>query len=126
MVGPLDTTMAGSSAGNISRHTTAIPDINDQWKALMIYLSANPLVPGPTPIIPVGTPIAFFGPIHLAHMSGMMTARGIPTVLQIPQTTPSTTAEACWTYYNQGVQHGISLPSLLPGNSMQTQQAPAP
>jgi len=91
----------------------------------MIHLRANPLAPGPTPVILVGTPIAFFGPIHAAHMSGMMTARGIPTALQIPQTTTSTTVEACWTYYNQGVQHSITLPSLLPGNATQTQQTPA-
>jgi len=126
MVGPLDTTMAGSSTGNISRYATPIPDINDQWKALMIHLRANPLIPGPIPVIPVGTPIAFFGPIHAAHVSGMMTARGIPTALQIPQTTTSTTAKAYWTYYNQEVQHGIILPSLLPGNVTQTQQAPGP
>jgi len=125
MVGPLDTMMAGSSAGNISRHATPVPDINDQWMALMIHLRANPLAPSTTPVIPVGTPITFFGPIHAAHISGMMTARGIPIALQIPQTTTSTTAEACWTYYNQGVQHGITLPSLLPGNATQTQQAPA-
>jgi len=91
----------------------------------MIHLRANPLAPGPTPVIPVGTTIAFFGPIHAAHMSGMMTARGILIALQIPQTTTSTTAEACWTYYNQGVQHGITLLSLLPGNATQIQQAPA-
>ena len=126
MVGPLATTMAGSSAGNISRHATPIPDINDQWKALMIYLRANPLTPGPTPIIPTSTTISFFGPIHAAHMAGMMTACGIPTALQIPQTTTTTTAEACWTYYNQGVQYGITLPSLLPGNTTQPQQTPAP
>jgi len=117
---------ASSLGGNISRHATLVPDVNDQWKALMIHLRANPLIPGPTPVIPISTPIAFFGPIHAAHVIGMMTACGIPTALPIPQTTTSTTAEACWTYYNQGVQHGISLPSLIPGNATQTQQAPAP
>jgi len=91
----------------------------------MIHLRANPLTPGPTPIIPVGTPIVFFGPIYAAHIVGMMTTYGVPTALLIPQTTTSTTAEACWTYYNQGIQPGISLPSLIPGNATQTQQAPA-
>jgi len=118
--------MAGSSAGNISRHATPVPDINDQCKALMIHLRANPLASGPIPVIPVGTPIAFFGPIHAAHMAGMMTVRVVSTALPTPQTTTSTTVEACWTYYNQGVQHGTSLPSLIPGNATQTQQAPHP
>ena len=92
----------------------------------MIHLRANPLAPGPTPVIPVGTPITFFGPIHAAHMSGIMTAHGILTLLQIPQTMTSTTAEACWTHYNQGVQHGITLPFLLPGNTTKQQQTPTP
>jgi len=95
MVGSVDTTIASSSADNISRHATPVADINDRWKALVIHLRASPLAPGPTPVIPVGTPIAFFGPIPAAHMSGMMTARDIPIALQIPQTTTSTTAEAC-------------------------------
>jgi len=125
MVESRDTMMAGSYAGNISRHATPIPDINDQWKALMIYLRANPLAPGPTSVIPVGTPIAFFGPIHAAHMLGIMTVPSIPTLLHILQSTTSTTTKACWIYYNQGVQYSIILPSLLPGNTTQQQQTPA-
>jgi len=92
----------------------------------MIFLRANPLAPVATPLILVGMPIKFFIPIYAAHMAAIMTAQGIPITIKIPESTTTTTAEAWWTYYNQGVQYGTSLPSLIPGNAMQTLQAPAP
>jgi len=55
-----------------------------------------------------------------------MIARGVPTTIQIPSTTTSMTAEACWTYYNQGVQYGTTLPTLIPGTATQDRSAPAP
>jgi len=70
-------------------------------------------------------PSQFLGLIYGAHNAGISTARGIQVHFDIPVVGTGTAALTLWAYYNQGYQHGLTLPPLTQ-NVQHTPTAPAP
>ena len=110
--------MASSAAAAAAADdtTTSAPiTTEDAWIILATAISRNPLPAASSSTLPDATPPSFLGSIYPAHGAGLLTARGIPTTFQIPQVQTTAAESALWAYYNQGFQHGLTLPPLTQG-----------
>ena len=74
------------------------------WTALLHYLDANPLVPGPVATIPMAVREDVLPELQMAHAAGMSTALG--TRMSYSASDPVSAAVLA-TYFNQGLQHGL-------------------
>lgn len=119
---------AAAAATGLSRSATPAqqPSITDSWRALLARLTSTPLHTSPAPTIPSGIPAQFIGYIYNAHNAGLTSARGIPTQFETPLANTSAVAQVLWAFYNQGYQHGLTMPSLIQNTTPITHSAPAP
>lgn len=110
------------SSSNTSSHAET-PAVETSWHTLMIYLHANPLPTLVRPVIPTGTPIEFFGYIHAAHNTGVISSRGTLIPFPIPDESTTTCGASLWYYYNSGFVYGLCLwtePTTAPTSSTRT------
>jgi len=126
---PDQTTSSSSTAeAQISRTNTPAQatSIEEAWRSFDGLIRATSLQPSPFPTIFGGVPSQFLGLIYGAHNAGVSTARGTHTNFDIPVVGTGTAALTLWAYYNQGYQHGLTLPLLTQNTSSHPSSAPAP
>jgi len=124
---PDQTTSSSSTAGaQISRTDTPAQatSIEKAWRSFYGLIRATPLQPSSFPTIFGGVPSQFLGLIYGAHNAGVSTARGTHTNFDIPVVGTGTAALTLWAYYNQGYQHGLTLPPLTQNTSSHPPSAP--
>jgi len=126
---PDQTTSSSSTAGaQISRTETPAQatSIEEAWRSFYGLIRATPLQLSSFPTIFGGVPSQFLGLIYGAHNAGVSTARGTHTNFDIPVVGTGTAALTLWAYYNQGYQHGLTLPPLTQNTLSHPPSAPAP
>jgi len=89
-------------------------------------IRATPLQASPFPTIPGGVPSQFLGFIYGAPNVGISTAHGTQVHFDIPVVGTGIAVLTLWAYYNQGYQHGLTLPSLTQNTPSHPPPAPAP
>jgi len=113
---PDQPTSSSSAAGaQISRTNTPAQatSIKEAWRSFYALIRATPLQPSSFPTIFGGVPSQFLGLIYGAYNAGASTARGTHTNFDMPVVRTGTAALTLWAYYNQGYQHGLTLPPLI-------------
>jgi len=123
-------TTSSSSAAEVQILRTETPaqatSIEEAWRSFYGLIRATPLQPSSFPTIFSGVPSQFLGLIYSTHNARVSTARGTHTNFDIPVVGSGTVALTLWTYYNQGYQHGLTLPPLTQNTSSHPPSAPAP
>jgi len=126
---PDQTTTSSSATGaQISRTETPAQatSIEEAWRSFYGLIRATPLQLSSFPTIFSGVPSHFLGLIYGAHNTRVSTARGTHTNVDIPVVGTGTAALTLWAYYNQGYQHGLTLPPLTQNTPSHPPSAPAP
>jgi len=100
--------------------------IEEGCRSFHALIQATPLQPSLFPMIFKELPSQFLGFIYGAHNAGVSTARSTYTTFDIPVVGTSTAALTLWSYYNQGYQHGLTLPLLIQNTISHPPSAPAP
>jgi len=125
---PDNASSSSATGAQISR--TATPTqaitIEEAWRSFYALVRATPLQASPFPTIPGGVPSQFLGLIYGAYNAGILTARGTQVHFDIPVVGTNTAALTLCAYYNQGYQHGLTLPPLTQNTSAHPPSAPAP
>jgi len=97
--------------------TSATITTEDAWRILASAIIRNALPVASSLTLPDAMPASFLGSIYPAYGAGLLTTRGIPTTFQIPQVQTTAAESVLWAYYNQGFQHGLTLPPLTQGSA---------
>jgi len=125
---PDQTTSSSSAAGaQISRTDTPAQatSIEEAWRSFYRLIRVTSLQPSSFPTIFGGVPSQFLRLIYGTHNAGVSTTHGTHTNFDIPVVGTGTAALTLWAYYNQGYQHGLTLPPLTQNTSSHPPSAPA-